>query len=425
MWNVLLITVDSLRQDRLGCYGNKQNLTPYLDELVKEGVFFANAVTVATITAPSIASILTGVYPSKHNLYSLFEPLSVKQIKTIPELLKKHGFTTVGVVSVQHLNSAWKMNRGFDKFYDHNRWDKYLRRIKIGKIKLISIVSRLRLLPISYFFCKDGAVVNMQFLSWLNKKKDSTPFFAWLHYFDLHMRYGPRGSIPAPERVNALALYDGKVAYVDMLIGELTNFLKKKGLFENTIIIVMADHGETFSVRGFEGHSQSFYEELIKIPLIIRGPNIPRGKRLDQLVRSIDVAPSILDLLGLDIPGWMEGKSFYPLLKDEKLEDDRDVYLFSTDIHDGNRGIVFSLRGYRNKKWKFIWNLTKNQEELYDLTVDPEEKNNLAPFRSDIVSKMRQKIAQKDKNIQITKKFDQEEIDEDIKRNLKGLGYWS
>jgi choline-sulfatase len=353
--DVYLITIDTLRADHVGCYGYKQVETPALDALAADGVRFTQAFTHSPITNTSHITILTGLLPSVHGVTDFGVPLS-PQHATAAELLKKRGYQTAAFIGAVILDSntlAPGLDRGFD-FYDNfpktdsknsdgtnkERWGRVERR---------------------------GMEVVSHAESWF-EKHPTGPHFVWVHLYDPHDPYEPPP--PFSEKYKD-HLYDGEIAYADSAVAHWIAFLKKAGVYDNSIVIVTGDHGEGLGEHGEETHGLFLYDSTLHIPLLLKMPrNSHSGAVIDAQVRTTDILPTILSATGVAAPAELNGESLLPLLG-QKTTTDRA--LFGETDYPLRWGWA-PLRALRadNSKW-----IEAPRPELYDLKADPKELKNL------------------------------------------------
>ena len=359
--DVVLVTIDTLRADHVGCYGYKQIETPALDMLAADGVRFTHAFTHSPITNTSHTTILTGLLPSVHGVTDFGVPLYA-QHATWAELLKKRGYQTAAFIGAVILDSntlAPGLDRGFD-FYDNfpaktntkERWGRVERR---------------------------GMEVVQHAETWLDKHRTG-PRFVWVHLYDPHDPYEP----PAPfsEKYKD-RLYDGEIAYADSALGHLIASLKKAGAYENAIIVVVGDHGEGLGEHGEETHGLFLYDSTLHVPLILKMSGAAhRGTTIDAQVRTTDILPTILSLTNTPAPAELNGESLSPLIS-RQPEPARD--LFAETDYPLRWGWA-SLRALREDKAKFI---EAPRPELYDLESDPHELKNLYAAESAPAQSMR------------------------------------
>jgi hypothetical protein len=283
--NVLLVSIDALRADHLGAYGGDEGVSPFLDELAASGAVFENAFVPLPATDPSHASLLTSLHPLQHGVLANAMTLP-EELETLAEVLRAHGYYTMGAVSVAHLGRAYGFGQGMDDFSDS--WD--------GNA------------PSNDAHQRAGGDTNRSVFELVDSylaRESKQPYFLFVHYFDVHSPYVSH--VPATGDSMA-ARYRSEVRFVDEKIGELVAFLRKKGLGENLVVAVTSDHGEQLGEHGYEGGHADIYRETIRVPLILNGTGI-RGGRRDEIVTSMDIAPTVLDLAGLAFSRPVEGVS--------------------------------------------------------------------------------------------------------------------
>ena len=365
--NLILIIVDTLRADHLGCYGYNKIETPDIDKLAADGVLFENAVTHAPLTLPSISSIMTSTLPPTTGVhYNEGFRLDASAL-TLAEILSEEGYLTGAVAGAVVLDSINGISQGFSRYDDDfGAFNTYLPHVKLLESQLNHTQRRA------------GEVTDLGIDMAATMSKEG-PFFMFLHYFDPHSPYDPpppfssRGLASeegSPEIV--ISRYDGEIAYADAQIGRLLDDLEQKGLIKNSLVVLTADHGEGLGEHGEKSHGYLTYEGTLHIPLIFSMPGrIPEGKRITGLASHIDVVPTILDILGVDRGGLnsLNGRSLYPF--DDYRATDYSYFEGATSF------VVFgwcALRGVRTASWKYI---EAPRKELYDLLHDPGEENNL------------------------------------------------
>lgn len=344
--NVLLITIDTLRADHLGSYGDVDAVTPNMDRLAEQGVRFEQAIAAVPVTLPSHLTILTGVLPPVHGVHSNGTSRAPDELTTLAERLKTEGFRTAAVVSSDVLSSLYGIDQGFDVYRDDMTDD----------FGLVSGVAR-----------HAGQTTDIA-LELLNDGSD--PWFVWAHYFDPHMPYDPPS--PFDEQFQGRA-YDGEIAYVDQEIGRLLEGLRASGAESDTLIVVTADHGEGLGEHGEQTHGTFIYNSTLRVPLIFSGAGVS-GKRVVNGVSSIaDIVPTLLDLLGLPTDSQMQGQTLVPAIRGSALP--------ATEIYSESRLGQLNygwspLIGLRRGDWTYI---RAPIQELYAAVDDPGELNNLAP----------------------------------------------
>ncbi len=344
--SVVLITIDTLRDDRVG---GPRSLTPALDTLATDGVRFSQAMAQVPITLPSHASILTGTYPLLHGVRDFGQVLTEDK-ETLAEILKAAGYRTAAFVSSFALDSRWGLDQGFDLYRDDFDLSGYS---GVG----FNAVER-----------RGEDTVNAV-LKWLNEDQ-SAPFFLWVHLFDPHDPYDP----PEPYRSQHPGRpYDGEVAYADAQAGRLLGALRKRGLYDSSLIVVMGDHGEGLGEHGEETHGFFVYNSTLHIPLIMKFPEGRyKGRKIEQVVRSIDMAPTVLQALQLPRGGAMQGQGLVSLLRDRPAA--LEAVAYSESLYARYHFGWSSLTCYSDGRYKYI---RAPRRELYDLVNDPSETRNL------------------------------------------------
>lgn len=373
-WNVVLIVVDALRADRLGAYGSKKAVSPQIDKIAASGVVFDNCFAPLPMTQPSFSTMFTSLYPVSHGVLRNDVALSPKAV-TLAEILKLHGWQTGAVVGASNLDSVFGLNQGFE-FYEDS-----LGRKMDPEIKLVDRMKRWE---------RSAEKVNQIVTQWLDKRPQKQNFFLMVHYYDPHKPYQPPppfdsmyDRIPGDKISEANALYDGEVTYVDREIGHLLDELSKRHLRENTLIMITADHGEGLGDHNWMTHIWKIYDEAVHIPLIIAGPGIPAGRRVNGLVENVDYTPTVLDYLNLPLQSQFEGHSFLPLIQGSETEIRQYVLLEKAkpplnfkELEPDWQKFPYSQWAIRTHTEKFIWS-SDRKHEYYDLTRDPHELNNL------------------------------------------------
>ena len=363
---VFLITIDTLRADHVHCYGYDQIRTPALDLLAEQGIRFTQAFTPSPITNSSHTSILTGLIPSSHGVSDFGVPLAAKY-PTLAELLTKGGYTTaafIGAVILDSKNLAPGLNRGFE-FYDNfpevattkSRWGRLERR---------------------------GMEVEERAESWLNTHSAGS-HFVWLHFYDPHDPYEPP---PPYSEVYKDRLYDGEIAYADSALGRFLAYLKKQGWYEGAMIVVVGDHGEGLGEHHEDTHGIFLYDSTTHVPLIVKLPDEREaGRTVEAQVRTTDIMPTILSLLGIAAPANLDGDSLEPLLTGLQAPP-RTV--FGETEYPLRFGWA-PLRSLRKEGFKFI---EAPKPELYDLRADPGESHNHYEPWDGTVQKLRKSLAE-------------------------------
>ncbi len=301
-WNVLLVTIDTARADRLGCYGYAEPTSPNIDALAAEGALFQKAFCTNPITLPSHTSILTGTYPIFHGVRDNSTYVVREDVTTLAEVMKDAGYDTGAVVGAFVLDSRFNLDQGFTT-YDDNLAEGWSR-------------DELETRAANEFGFEErkANLVTRSALNWLRKSR-SAPFFLWLHYFDPHQPVNP----PEPYHSRFTEPYAGEIAFVDEQLGHVFAELKKQKLYDRTLIVIVADHGEGLMEHGEPTHSLLVFDSVMRVPLIFRLPGGPAGLRLEELSGTVDIMPTVLDLLGIEIPSDVQGRSLAPLVRGEQV----------------------------------------------------------------------------------------------------------
>ncbi len=392
-FNIVLITIDTLRADHLSCYGYERETSPNIDKVAEEGILFKNVIAPSSWTSPSMVSLFTSTYPINHGVVSGIgyhwnptqQEVFSSSLTTLTETLKSCGYTTFGVTSNLHLSRQFGFARGFDNF------------------ECLPFLSALD--------------VNKSVLQWEEEIKSSNKYFLWIHYFDPHFPYTGRRpwienyinltatfkphfhtanfsqlvelipELKADHQAlsNLIACYDSEINYVDSHLGEI---IKKFDLEKNTLLIITSDHGEEFLDHGYLGHGSNLHQETINIPLVVKMPSNSRMEIIERHVNLVDIMPSILGILNINFPEQLVGQSLWE--KDDLLfwfkktlsVDGAQNYNYSETA--GNNG----LKTIITPQWKYIFDYNKQTEQLYNIKSDPLELNNL----SDKEAKQRNKL---------------------------------
>ena len=353
--NVLLITIDTLRPDHVGCYGNRSVQTPNLDALAARGTRFADAVTAVPLTLPAHASILTGTYPPVHGVRDMGGFVLGDSPPTLATLAAGAGFRTAAIVGSAALDHHYGLNRGFET-YDDQMTAPSDTASAIGPAA-VTLPER-----------RAGVVIDHA-LAWLAAHSRGR-FFLWIHLFDPHAPYDP----PEPYRSRYPGrLYDGEIAYTDAQLSRLLEGIRRLGLEPKTLVAVMGDHGESLGEHGEATHGIFLYDATIRIPFILAGPGVPSGKVVEEQVRSIDLVPTILAALKLSLPSQVQGNSLWPLVEGGPALAAESRYAYLETIYPRTHMGWSELRALRSADWKYI---QAPEDELYNLRKDRGESAN-------------------------------------------------
>jgi arylsulfatase A-like enzyme/Tfp pilus assembly protein PilF len=398
-WNVVLVTIDTLRADHVGCYGYTRIKTPNIDGLAADGTRFERAFAVVPVTLPSHSSMLTGTYPMRSGMHDFSaNKLSATQ-PTMASVLNQAGYTTGAVIASAVLDSRFGLNQGFDFYYDHFNFSR-LNEANLDEME------------------RPGNLVADVALDWLGKNSQKK-FFLWMHLYDPHFPYNP----PEPYKHEyATQPYDGEIAFADEQVGRLVRYLKEKGMYPNTVIVLAGDHGESLGEHGEKTHGFFIYNATMHVPLIIRVPGGTAGRTAADPVSLVDIMPTALGAVGVPVPAEVEGKSLLAQVRGgdgETSERDRSVYgeTFLPRIHFN----WSELRGSENTKYHFI---DAPKPELYDLAKDPAELHNLLGEKKAVADEMRAKLVAMIREYSAGKELAEKTgLDPALMERLKALGY--
>jgi arylsulfatase A-like enzyme/predicted Zn-dependent protease len=365
-YNLLIITLDTMRADHLGSYGYEKAQTPNLNFLAEEGVLFENCYTPVPLTLPAHCSAFTGRYPISHGVRDNGRFFLGTKEYTLAEAMKELGYHTYGLIACFVLHSKFGLSQGFDQYDD--------------SLELDNIIN-------SYDSEIEAHQVYTKFYKWF-KKKGNDNFFSWIHFYDPHVPYDPPEEFQEKFGDGLIDRYDGEVAYTDFYIGKIIDDLKRAGELDQTMVIIIGDHGEAFGEHHEYGHSIFCYEENLHVPLIFYCPQLfSKGLRVKDSVNLIDLMPTLLDIFGQSIPGNIQGKSLVDLLMGAKEKLKRNLYFESK--HGQEEMGWAPVIGIVNEKYKYI---SLPEPELYDLERDKKESKNLFLSRRSIAKKMDKKL---------------------------------
>ncbi len=349
--NVVLLTLDTTRADHLGIYGDAAARTPTLDRLGREGVVFERALTVAPLTLPAHTSIMTGLFPPRHGVRDNGTFHLDDEFTTLAESLHAAGYCTGAFVGAAVLEKRYGLGQGFD-VYDEDFAHGGPRH--------------------EFLFAERPAdQVVAAGLAWLETA--ATPFFAWLHFYDPHADYQPPPPFDEEFRDRP---YDGEIAFMDRMIGTLIDRLAARGLLDDTLVVAVGDHGESLGEHGEQTHGVFVYDATVRVPLVVRGPGVARGRRVESLVRTVDVLPTVLELVGLPAPSDVDGRSLAALLSEGRrvrAPGSEPVAYAESELPRYHYGWA-PLASVSTETWKLI---DAPRPELYQLVADPKELVNL------------------------------------------------
>lgn len=440
MTNVLFLVVDSLRYDAVA---GDEFATPNLDRLAETGVEFSRCFSQGISTAPAMTAMLTGRYPLDYGGHWYLE----ENQPTMAEEFKRNGYTTGAIHSNPNVSRLRNFDRGFDTFEENilpydpdgvvdNAPDKLL----LYANKLARILRRTPYLPIEK--------VNESLEEWIDEAQ--SPWFLWTQYMDVHGPYLPgddftyrnkfraerlwrKAAVNAPEEITEdeheelWRNYRKEVEYLDREIGTFLERLEANGDLENTAIIVVGDHGDEFKEHELYGHKNLPYDELTRVPLIIKFPesvSIEQPSTVDTPVRTIDILPTFLDIANADLSTEMEarlvGESLLPIISGEDPN-------FETIVTEKEMRGEDDLRfGFRTERWKYLYDGKEDTEYLYDLEEDPLEKTDIGTEKPEVTKRFRKQLSERFDRIETTSEnIEIPEIDDEaaIEERLRALGY--
>lgn len=432
--NVLILLVDALRPDHLGCYGYPLPTSPTIDGLARRGVLFADATSPATYTRAAVPSILASVYPGAHGVFSQGRNIEVLSDKytTLAETLKARGYATAAFAPNPSLHRSFRFGQGFDVYDDD---------FHLGTGEN----------PDAY---ETATKIHDRMLRWLRANREK-PYFAYLHYRDVHGPYVPpppydkmfdkpgQGRLLTREELKAQPLdvrrprrypdldsyveqYDGEIRYTDDQIARFLATLSKEGFLDNTVIFVTADHGEAFLEHQTWTHGTSLYEELTRVPLLMVLPKDKHaGQRVEAPVQTLDIYPTVLELLGAEIPKELQGKSLLAGVEGD-ADPNRPVFAearLNRRHREWNFGQFVAVR---SGGWKLIYNRTRKNAELYHLAQDPGETRNLIDQERRKTRELLALVAAFDRENALHRHESQggpEALPKDVVDGLRSLGY--
>jgi len=397
--NLLFVSIDTLRADRLGAYGAAGAGTPRLDALARDGVRFANVYAPVPLTLPSHATMFTGRHPFASGVRVNGIHRLAGDETTLAELFGRRGYATSATVSAYVVTRRFGLAQGFDAYEDSLGMDNLFR----------------------YFSEVPADETRRRFGRWLDGRPAGKPFFAWVHFYDPHAPYAP----PAPfDRSHAADLYQGEIAFVDREVGRLLDDLAARGLADDTVVVVTSDHGEGFGEHGEEGHGLLAYDETLKVPLVVSAPRaLPGGRVVEERVSLYDLFPTIVELfaLGADASA-LPGRSLAATLAGGPAPPAGEVYFES-------------LAGMTGKGWAPLTGviaaggadklISVPQPELYDLAADPGERRNLLDDRRRRFHELSARLEELTAGAGEPEAAARRELSDEDRRQLAALGYLS
>ena len=388
--DVVLIVVDTLRADHLSCYGYTAIHTPHIDRLAGDGIRYANTFSQASWTRPSIATILSGLYPSSHGAIHKADILP-DRVDTLAENLQRFGYRTVGFADNANISQAFNFQQGFDEYHYLAPSFFFLADESAAQLALYSGLRLIRERFLSHWvdvhhYYQPAEVVTAEVTSWLAGGAERRPFFLFIHYMDAHDPYMVHpfngegyARVANPNPPQAVAeryrqLYDGGIVYLDEHLGALFDTLRTRNLYDRSLVILTADHGEEFQEHGGWWHGTTLYDEQIHVPLLVKPPGTSvAGRVIEELATSLDIAPTVLAAAQAPIPAAFQGH----VLPLDDGQPPAHQSVFSEEDFEGN-----VLQAVRTREWKLITANTDNPrglppEALFDVVRDPRETSNV------------------------------------------------
>lgn len=456
--NIVYIVVDTLRADALSCYGNKKITTPAMDALASDGILFENAYSSSNWTIPGTTSILTAQDPLSLGMMHFSSVMPEKAILA-GEALKEKGYMTAAIIGNVLVSEQIGFNQGFEYydldgniFYDYfsgimlfNSALRFIKHWKTISNEFIPVLDFSSPYFISHEMnsYRDANEITSNAVK-LIEKLSSSSFFLYLHYFDPHAPYFKhpignllnleadftKGKFTVENKDELIDLYLSEVEYADKYIGYLINDLKNKGLYDNTIIILTADHGEQLLGHGHYGHQISLYNEELRVPLIIKGIENNRGVKFSSPTPTIDILPTVFDMLKINPPESFQGKSLTSFIN-KTADKTRNDYVSGVMLNSGDTKDPKFIYALIKDNYKYIISsridvenpIKAGKEELYDLQTDKDEKNNIASQAPEVITKFRKVLSEQIKKIPKPGDIKEKPLKASQHKRLKALGY--
>jgi arylsulfatase A-like enzyme/tetratricopeptide (TPR) repeat protein len=398
----VLVSVDTLRADYISSYGARESRTPGIDRIARGGVSFDDVTSSAVTTLPAHASLLTATSPLTHGVHDNVGFYLPRTGETLATYLKSRGYETGAFVGSFVLDRRFGLDRGFD-VYDDDLGDAAEENDGSGHVAE-----------------RRGDRVLARALDWMKDRSRGEPFFAFVHFYDAHAPYLPLEGFTSG--TDDESRYRGEVAFVDSLVGKLLDWVEASHLEDETVIVLSADHGESLGEHGELTHGYFLYQSTLRIPFVLRYPGAPAGKRVPDPVAIVDVAPTLLDLLGLPAMPGAEGRSLLPAIDGRAAGAPAPTYseTYVPRLHYGFAALMSLRRGSK----KFV---LAPEPELYDLASDPGESRNLVNEDPATARAMREElealIAAKGKQGSGSGAVSPAPLDTEARRRLESLGY--
>lgn len=401
--NLLVITLDTMRADRIGAYGYDRAETPNLDDLARKGVMFENCYAPVPLTLPAHCSLFTGRYSLTHGVRNNGTFYLDEEEITLAEMMRDHGFETYAVVAAFVLLSKFGLDQGFSLYEDSLNADELLH---------------------NFYSEIPAEAVYSKFSRWLQNRPNQR-FLAWVHFYDPHAPYTPPENFRKVNHTSLSDLYDGEVAYTDVYVGKMIDDLLSENLLNKTLVVIVGDHGEAFGEHEEYGHSVFCYEENLKVPLIFYNPVLfPVALRVQNRVNLVDMLPTVLDLYGIDTPAGVQGRSLVRLLEGKREKQERTLYVES--LYGQEEMGWAPLTGIIDGPYKYI---SLPEPELYNLRLDPQEKSNLFSAQKEVAREKDETLRKMVLDLSAARSArggdSRRELTAEDRRRLESLGYIS
>ena len=361
--SVVLITVDTLRPDHLGCYGDASIQTPSIDQLARGGMRFAQAYTPVPITLPAHAALLTGEFPLATGMHDFSGNRLPASAVTLAKILRDSGYTTAAFLGAPVLDARFGLNHGFDTYFDHFEL-RGLEEVHLDAVK------------------RRGDQVVDEATKWL-ERNPRRPVLLWVHLYDAHAPYDPPEPYASRYRGRA---YDGEIVFADVQVGRLLAALAQHGLLDKSLMVLASDHGESLGEHGEKTHGFFVYNSTLHVPLIVQMPGVVPQVVQDE-VSLVDVMPTILQALRIPIPASVQGRSLLNLLLGRAAENPSNLYAESYPplLH-------FGWNCLRSLEWRGLKYIATTRPELYDTRADPQELHNLFSTHQALAQEMHARL---------------------------------
>ena len=434
--NIILVSIDSLRADHLGCYGYERPTSPTIDRLAAEGVRFDNAISPSSWTLPAHAAMFTGLYNSAHAIVDTGMRLADEHL-TLAEQLSAGGYATVGFFGGPHLHPTFGLAQGFAEYFN-------------CMMPLLEMGDEAEVPDESHHLSHvdiTGPRTIEKLSAWLETAKLERPLFLFLHLWDVHYDYIPpsryvemfdsdyggdvtaenymrNGAInpnmTARDLEHVVALYDGEIRFTDDNLERMLAALGRHGRLDNTLIVITSDHGDEFFEHGWKGHQRTLFEEMVRVPLIMHWPGaLESGLIVEDQVRLIDLLPTLLSLAGVRLGSEVQGRDLSPLLRGETLPAQSALCELLVDDRD--------YHALRTNAWKVVLDRPRKRAFFYDLRADPREQSPLAvmseQFRSGLGELRQLRKASITLGQRLGRAARDAQISEELETRLRSLGY--